>query len=376
MLSAQAFRSVIDLGTASVKTLVIEAKKGQAHIWGYGQAPLEGAYGSDGQILDYEAVAAACDVALSAAEEMTCRTFGHKLVPDQSLWSVPGWLCQGQIFDLQQRRPQPAKRISRRECSVLQTRLDRVVTRLSGKPIDVITSHYVEGHAVTEAIGLRGGLLSLRTLVISIAPDALAALRAVAAALELDPPVFTSQARAVAAGSPSNAVVLDIGRWGTGIVTTRMGQPAGSAWTPLGGQSLYRTLVNDFGLTPAQLLDFCRAYAARQLPPEMLAAADAALVDPVTRWLDSVVEKLATLATEAPLPYRIRLAGGASQLPAVAQGAHGYPWMRQLPWPRHPEVRLWQAAGLSELKNHTDRVWNASDLVRLGLARLAARSAA
>jgi hypothetical protein len=373
---SQDFCSLIDLGTASVKTLVVEVKKGQTHIWGHGRAPLEGGYGPDGQIVDCEAVAAACDMALSAAEGMTGRTFGHKIVPDRSLWSVPGWLCQGQTFDFQQRRPQPSKRISRRESLDLRTRLDRAVTHLSGTAIDLIASNQVEGRTVTDAVGLRGETLALRAFVIGADPEALAALRAVAAALELDPPIFTSQARAAAAGAPSNGMLLDIGRWGTSIVTAHLGQPAGTAWISLGGQSLYRPLVNGFGLAPARLPEFCQAYAAGQLPPETMAAANAALVDPVTRWLDLVAEKLTSLATEAPLPHQIYLAGGASQLPAVSQGAHHYTWMRQLSWPRHPEVRLWQAASLSHLKNHTTCVWDASDLVRLGLARLATRLAA
>ena len=100
-------------------------------------------------------------------------------------------------------------------------------------------------------------------------------------------------------------------------------------------------------------------------------AADSVLVDPVARWLDLAAEQLADLATERSLPHRIYLAGEASRLPAVLQGTRRYAWMRQLPWSRHPEVHLWQPFSVSDLANHTGHVWGASDLVRLGLARLA-----
>lgn len=365
------FRSLIDLGTASVKALVIEVRQGQTHIWGHGQAPLEGGYGPDGKILDREAVVAACDAALSAAEEMTHHTLGHKIVPDQSVWSVPGWLCQGQTSVFQQRRSQPTKRISRREWLALRTRLDRAVTHLPGVPVDVVPTVQVDGSTVTDAIGLRGETLALRAFVVSADPGALATLQEVANALELDPPRFVSQARATTVGLPGDRVLLDAGRWGTNIAVARLGQLAGAAWTPLGGQSFYRTLANGFGLEPSQLATFCQAYAEGWLPPETRTAANAVLVDPVTRWLDLVAGQLSALAAEISLPHQIFLAGGVSLLPAVLQGACRYAWMRRFAWPRHPEVHLWQAATVSGLTDHTDCIWKAYDLVRLGLARLA-----
>ena len=364
------FRSLIDLGTASVKTLVIEVGPKQMHVWGHGQSPLEGSYAPDGQIVDYEALVTACDAALSAAEEMTRHTFGHKIVPDRSVWSVPAWLCRGRTVVLQHRRPQPQKRISRREWQVLQSRLESAVRHLSGKPVDIVRAARVENHNVTDATGLRGELLALQAFVVSTDANVLTTLQKVAIALELDPPAFVSQARAVAAGSSGDGVILDVGRWGTGVVVARLAQLADMAWVSMGGQSLYRTLANGFGLTPAQLPSFCQAYITGQLPPEAMATANAALVDPVTRWLDLVVEQLATLAAETSLPHHIYLAGGASRLPAMLQEASRYPWMRRLSWQRHPRVCLWQAPTLRGLTDHSRRVWDASDLVRLGLAWL------
>ena len=380
------FRSLIDLGTASVKALIIELRGGQIHLWGHGLASLEGGYGPDGEIVDREAVAAACEAALSTAEEMTLDTFGHKIVPDQSVWSVPGWLCQGQVLAFQQRRSHPTKRISRREWQALQTRLDRAVTRLAGVPVDVVPTAQLDDSTVTDVLGLRGETLTLWAFVTTASPSALAALQEVAVTLELDPPTFVSQARATTAGLCHDGVLLDVGRWGTGVTVARLGQLTGTAWTPMGGQSFYRTLSNGFGLAPSQLPAFCQAYAEGWLPPETRMAADAALVDPVTRWLDLVAGQLASLtigqglAAKIRLPHQIFLAGGASPLPAMLQGARRYAWMRQpltmgqgrwFPWSRHPEVRAWQASTVSGLINHADRDWGASDLVRLGLTRLA-----
>ena len=368
---AKEFRSLIDLGTASVKALVIEVGLKQTHVWGHGQSSLEGSYAPDGRIVDREALVAACDAALSAAEEMTRHTFGHKIVPDRSVWSVPAWLCQGRSVTLEHRRPQPQRRISRREWLALQARLEDAVGHLSGKPVDIVRAARVENHNVTDATGLRGEMLALQAFVVSTDANLLTTLQKVAAALELDPPTFVSQARATAAGSPGDGVILDVGRWGTGVVVTRLARLAGMAWVSLGGQSLYRTLANGFGLAPAQLPSFCQAYVTDQLSPEAMAAANAALVDPVARWLDLVAEQLATLAAETSLPHHIYLAGGASHLPAMLQEARRYPWMRRLSWPRHPRVYLWQAPTLRGLTDHSRRVWDASDLVRLGLARLA-----
>ena len=364
-------RSLIDLGTASVKVLVVELRERKTHIWGHGYAPLAGGYGPGGEIVDREAVAAACDAALTAAEDMTLESFGHKIVPDQSLWSVPGWLCRGQTLSLRQRRPRPEKSISKREQRDFEARLERAVEHLADRPLDIISTIQVEGQAVTEAIGLRGESLSLQAFIVSANSQTLDTLQKIAAALKLEPPAFVSQARAAMAALSRGGVILDIGRWGTGIVAaTNSEQLTVAGWASLGGQSLYRALLNGFGLTPAQLPDFCRAYSQGHLPPEIVRAADAALVDPVNRWLDLVVEQLPARTVEASLPHQIYLAGEAARLPAVLLGARRYPWMQNLQWSRHPEISLWQPSGVSDLKNHSTRVWNASDLVRLGLARL------
>jgi hypothetical protein len=370
-LSVPQFRSLIDLGTASVKALVVESGSEQVHLWGHGEATLEGGYGPDGEIVDREAVAAACDAALSAAEDMTPSTFGHKIVPDRSLWGLPGWLCRGQAFALKRRRPKPTKGISGREWQVLEARLDRLVEGLPGVPVDVIPTAQVNGNTVTDILGLRGGTLTLRAFVVLADAEALATLRSVAAALELDPPRFTSQARAATSGLGADGVLLDVGRWGTAVVVAHLGQPAAMCWVPLGGQSFYRTLSAGFGLSPSQLSAFCQAYAEGWSPPKTKLAADAALVDPVNRWLDLVAERLSGLAAKEPLPYQVFLAGGASLLPAVLQGARRYDWMHQFTWVRHPEIHPWQAATVRSLVDQTDCGWGPSDLVRLGLARLA-----
>jgi len=369
----QRIRSLVDLGTTSVKALVVELKGGQTHIWGHGQVSLEGGYGPTGEVVDCEAVAAACDAALSAAEKMTPDTFGHKIVPDQSVWSVPGWLCDRHSFAFQHRRSRPAKPISRREWLTIEAQLERAMADLSGAPVDVIPTAQVDGSTVTDAVGLRGETLTLSAFVASADSDTLATFRQVAAILDLELPAFVSQARAATAGLPSDGVLLDVGRWGTDIIVAHRGQLADAAWMPMGGQSFYRTLANSFGLTPARLPRFCQAYGEGWLPPEATMAADAVLVDPVARWLDLAAEQLADLATDTSLSHHIYLAGEASRLPAVSQGTRHYAWMRQLPWPRHPEVHLWQPTSVSNLTNHTGHRWGASDLVRLGLARLAAK---
>lgn len=362
--------SLLDLGTASVKTLVVEQKGEQTHIWGRGRATLEGGYGPDGQIADRQAVTAACDAALSMAEEMTIETFGHKLVPDRSVWSVPGWMCQARALDFQKRRSGPQRRISVREWQALQDQLERAVARLPGEPVDVVPTMQVDGHTVTEALGLQGQTLALRALAVTVPSSTLAALRAMGASLELEPPRFVSQARALAAGFARDGVVLDVGRWGTGVAVAERGLLSATTWVPLGGQSFYRTLMNGFGLLPAQLPDFCRAYAVGELHADVSAAASAALIDPINRWADLVADGLNALAAQNSLPHRIYLAGGASLLPAVVEAARQYAWVNVARWSRHPEIHFWRVDTVERIVNHTAHPWKASDLVCLGLVRL------
>ncbi|MFZ5917542.1 MAG: hypothetical protein ACOYZ7_11450 [Chloroflexota bacterium] len=368
--SGREFRSLVDLGTASVRALVVELSQGQTHIWGQGRASVEGSYAANGEIADREALAAACDAALCQAEEMTSRTLGHRIVPDGSIWSVPGWMCRSQRLNLDQRRSHPDRRISRREWQVFQARQERAVAHLPPSPVDVLSRLQVDGQLVTEAIDLQGEWLTLQTLVVSAEPQVLAMLFETAAALELELPVVISQGRASVAVLPADGLLLDVGRWGTAVSVRAAGQLSGSVWVPLGGQSFYRTLMNAFELSVAQLPVFCRHWADGQLTPEVASAAGAALVDTVMRWLDAIAGQLAILSSETPLPHRIYLAGGASCLPIVGGLAGRYDWLAQMVWSRHPEVHLWPSTLPEGVVNHTDHAWDVSDLVCLGLARL------
>jgi len=373
-----AYRSVLDVGTTWVKTLVVVEQDGEVRVIGRGRAHHRGAFAASGKVADANVLAVACEAALCQAEDMTEETTGRKIVPDTAVIGVPArWLTvASQTFAL--RRPRPETKIEEGEVERVVSRAGRlafqdVTTRRTNTATPLVVdaslvSLTVDGHRVTDPVGFRGGELGA-TVCVAAAPDeALSALRALAEALELEPPRLVAEPQAVARQLGRDGIVLDVGGATTGVFLMRYGRLLAADTMPLGGDGFSQSLAAVFNLTGRQAQALRRAYEEGLLAAEDAVQVQVALNDTIQSWLRAVEGCLARMAGADDLPHQIYLCGGGSRWPDVLDAARAHPWMRRLPFARYPQVQRLDPVQFPHPVNDTGRLWDVEESVALSLA--------
>jgi cell division ATPase FtsA len=102
-----------------------------------------------------------------------------------------------------------------------------------------------------------------------------------------------------------------------------------------------------------------------------LAPLDEILSGAVVVWLAEVERQLMALAGGRDLPHCIQLWGGGSELAELVEAAKTFPWMRELPFVRCPEVEVLNPKKVSGLLDRTGLSLGRGGLIVMGLARWA-----
>jgi len=372
------YRSILDVGTTWVKTLVAVEQDSEVRVIGRGRAHHRGAFSANGKVADANALAVACEAALCQAEDMTEEFAGRKIVPDTAVIGVPSrWLTvSGQTFTLRRRRP---------EVKVEEREVERVVARAGRLAFQDATSRttpaasltvvnaslvsmMLDDHRVTDPVGFQGSDLSAAVCVAVAPEEVLSAWHALAEALELEPPRLVAEPQAMARQLDGDGIVLDVGGMTTGIYLIRYGKLLAADTVPLGGDGFGQSLAAVFNLTGRQMQALRRAYEEELLAEDNAAQVRAALNDTIQNWLQAVVGCLARMAGADYLPHQIYLCGGGSRWPDVLDAVAAHPWMHNLPFARYPQVQRLDPVQLPCPTNGTARLWDVEETVALGLA--------
>jgi len=375
------FRSLMDLGTEYVKALVVEVKDDRAIIIGQGVARHKRNYASDGMIHDLEAVIATCDQALRQAEDMTEKVYGRKVVPDQAVMWIPSPLIRGTACTVQQRRFSPTRLVSQRELTQLLQRVQRLALQqlsqeFAGKEWALVDSSIaeitVDGHRVTDQIGFRGESLAVTVFNAAAIRTSLDSLSRIAEGLELEPLLLVPESRVVASLLQGREVIgLDVGGKETGIFWSRNGGLLASRTMPLGGCGISQHLAERLHLSLQEAEDLKLSCSRGWLGQKNLASVGEILDEAVAVWLTEVERQLTTLARGENLPSRLYLWGGGSELSRLVEAAKTFPWMRELPFARCPEMEVLNPERVPCLLNRTGLSLGRGGLTVMSLARWA-----
>jgi cell division protein FtsA len=375
------FRSVIDLGTECIKALVVEVKEDQAFIIGQGMARHKESYASDGFVSNLGTVTATCDQALRQAEDMTEEVYGRKVVPDQAVIGVPSPLIRGAAYTVKQKRSSPTRAVSQRELTQLLQRVQRLALQqlsqefVSKKSVLVdssITEIAIDGHRVTDPVGFRGENLAVTVFNALALRESLDGLRSIAEGLELEPPLLIPESRVVASFLKGSEVIgLDVGGRETEIFWTRNGGLLASRTMPLGGRAVSQRLAEGLHLSLQEAETLKLSYRRSQIGETTPASVVEILSGAVGTWLVEVERQLMVLAGGGNLPHRIHLWGGGSELPELMEAAKTFPWMRELPFARCPEVGTLDPETVPGLLVRTGLSFGRAGVIVMALARWA-----
>ncbi|MGQ9500836.1 MAG: hypothetical protein ACUVSF_01695 [Anaerolineae bacterium] len=278
-------------------------------ILGYGLASAR-ACTLDGDRTAILTLAAAAEEALTTAEDHTIAAAGHKVVPDDAVLCLPARFIRSQLITLRQRRPDPTAPVSAREVKRLCERARSLLReQLSAQdeqnetwePLALIGNLVlsVDGHSVSDAIGLKGRTLAVSVLGAAVPSRIMSSVAAIANKLEVSLHAVVATPQSLAALVPQrDAILIDVGHQGTSLSLVRHGALAATSWWPQGGEYFTTSLARTFRCIPERAEALKRAYVDNTLSQEDVLLVKRALEKPVGDWFNSLVSRLRTLVHE------------------------------------------------------------------------------
>jgi hypothetical protein len=380
---ASRYLSVLDLGAFAVKALVIECSGDRATILGRGSATHRGGIAADCTIGDARALETACERALTQAEDGTEAVRGRKVVPDAAAIAVPTAWVRGALGSGRVLRPNLEDGVTAQECiepllsagRQAMRRVGRVTRGGEWELLDAtVVTFSIDGHRVTDPVGFRGHSLEATVLVLAVPSRLVAALRSTADKLQLEPPALVAEPLALAAASPGDGLIIQVGALTTALVLSRYGAPVSFASICQGGAAFAKALGEAIGVSTDRADVMLRGFALGQLSDSDRSRVEAALGESLLRWLSSMIESLRSW-TEIPgeWPPFIHLCGGVSRLGALGRAVAQTRWLEALPFPFTPQVKTWDGSNVEQVLDRTNRRWQLDGLTTLSLAAWALR---
>ncbi len=354
--------SLVDIGRDSVKAVValLTPDSPEIQIIGAGQAKADG-HDITGGRLEAAAVTAPVNTALTLAEDSTEAVAGRKIVPDDVIFSLAGRACLGKLFMVRQNRPKPAEPVTAKEIAGLRYKAERLVrqglTDLhveeggQWQPLAVSDAGIrLDKHLVQEGIGLTGREITFSVFGVAVQAGMLRALNVLANRLDLTVANVVAAAHALAAATPyTEAVLLDIGFSGTDICLIRDNALVAAGSIPFGGAFFTQMLAQALTLELVEAETLKQSFSAGQLPEDETARVESHLEGVRYRWSQALLEFLSTAADGVPLPRKIYLTGGGSQLPGLDRLLRATP----APFQSAPEVAWLEPQAFLAMKDLT-----------------------
>jgi cell division ATPase FtsA len=356
--------SLVDFGTDTVKAVVVRKERGGARVLGCGFAPAEG-HDLGGGRAEVVALTAAAEGAVEAAEDQTETLGPSKVVPDEALFCIPARLTRGECFTVRQTRADPKTPIETREMKGVWERVERLAReRLpllgdddgSWKPLALTPgAKTVDGHQVSDPVGLKGSEISLSAFGVAVWPSALRAAEAVAERLDLGLVDVIAAPQSLASVVPQReAILLDVGAEGTSLHLIQHDALLATSWWPQGGRYFTNHMAGAFRCSLDEAEALKRAYADGALSEGDHDLVARALVEPVAAWREALTARLGRMAGEesvcppadellkanqaGSLPGRLYLTGGGSLLPDLAAALGALETMSGLSFRRSLEI--------------------------------------
>jgi cell division ATPase FtsA len=355
--------SLLDLGSDTIKAVVVQVADGQIHVLGHSLVPAEGKRLA-GSRAEEAMLAAIVNRALQEAEDQTEHYLGHKIVPDHVLFALPSHALAGCRFQIDRRRPASAQYqpITAKEAAELweQTvgQLKPALQKLPGVRPDwqaqtvTLAGFWVDGHLANDPVGLYGQTLSLAVYGITCQPEVLVSLEKLAERLEVEVYQMVAPAQALSMLVPhKDALLLDVGAGHTACYLIRNDALVNAIHIPLGGHFFSRSMAEAFhcDFDSAEALKL--AYAADILSEADVNLVERSLHQPLQAWQTALMEGLSPLVADQTLPANLIFTGGSAKLPGLLESLFQAVDSQGFSFERSPELSYLGHAPLSDYKN-------------------------
>ncbi|MBU0493216.1 MAG: hypothetical protein KKA73_25385 [Chloroflexi bacterium] len=377
-VSRQPAFTILDLGTTYVKALVVTTNGERNEVWGVGRQRLRGL--RRGHLADVAAAAMCCETALCQAEDMTLRTCGVSLVPDQAIIGLSGAVLLTHIVPVRVARPQPDERVRLEELHALIDRGLRAAQGLAEQvgPVELVQAEplriAVDEHRVSDVTRFRGRELAVDLYSAFIPQTQLLALARLRQRLSLDTVRIAAGPLALAASRRADGLLIDLGGETTDLTLVSRGRPVAIHHVLCGGLAVDRELAQRLSVTTSRAETIKLSYAAGRLDEHGSQDVGTICREEAALWLASLQPVLRRVGEEQTLPPTIWLCGGGSQLPEVLPACQQFPWMQRLPFAQYPQVQRLTPLDLPIMVDRTGGQLTPQDVPALALARSLAQT--
>jgi len=314
-------------------------------------------------------LASVCEDALRRAEDMTERTVGYLVVPDEAIVSIPGLYVHSVIGRVQMVRSQPEREIGQRELLRLLSRLYDTTEHLaavatvhkSGSASTVSSSSFeflqakviemrVDGYEVTMPIRFRGSKLEAAAVALFAEAPFMDELRLLMTYLELAPTAVATSWAIASCMNEQEALGLVLDSHETTLFLLRRGTVVALERCAFGGEELARDLAVALGLPRFRTDALQDAHRQGELDEKQIGQLEEGMRYSARQWLQSLNGALSRIAEQNPLPHRLCFWEMFPGFPALEQILRG--WMETWPLDRFPVVRK---VGLKDIPGISER---------------------
>src|SRR5579859_1913561 len=330
--------TVLDIGTAYAKAMIIEIHGDQAEVLGVGRYPQSYRHMSDGIIIDIPGVIENCNEALLRAEKAA----GGIIAPS-TIMGIANVQVKGSSTTVGRQRSNPTKPIIPEELDaliasaqqfLLSNTRERILAETGYQNTELrlmntaINSIRIDGLTVNNPIGLRGNQFEL-TLFSAFAPlTQLGVLETVAQGLDLMLVTIVAEPYALArclGTNDSGAIFVDIGAGTTNIALVRQGGIEEIWIFPQGGRTFTRRIATSKGISIRDAERFKVSYSKGEIKGSEREEFRAILAPECQTWMDIVALIIEELAKGEFLPPAIYVMGGGSRLIDICDQLENFP---------------------------------------------------
>ncbi len=374
----------LDIGSTQVRLIHFAFNEEQKVVLvGAAIAPLAPEVVVEGAILDYAALLQAVLEALTTLNlEDGCQDV---------IIGVGGEACLGLTTSVRLRRSKPESPLKEKELRQIQSRLEEAAfleaakqlletTGNSDLDISLVESRLVgvkaDDFMLSSPLGYKGEKLEVSLFTAFSPTPHFRFLEKLCADLKLNLVQVASSLAALPLGLAGprpwefNALLLDMSRDATEIALVFGGGVVGTKVLDLGGGAFTRQLARDFSFPEEVAEKKKRSFSRGELPVEEAERVAQSLQKPLDWWLSGLKLSLGEFSGVKSFPGKIYLVGGGAYLPLIRESLQAFPWTKDLPFSKVPEVEVLLPSAFSLVQDQKNILEGVVDTISAGLAHV------
>ncbi len=377
---------ILDLGTGTVKAVIIFIEDNEIHIAGRAYVKYLPKSVQSGVIVDLEAVASVCREAIALASAQA------DYQPQSVIFGVGGQLVESVTTTVHYDRTHPEQSLDASELkNIIYKVQQRSSERLKGvlrekfadahPNVELIHAAVVDmqfdGYTLNNPIGFQGKRLTLTIFNAYIPLIYASMLQGLARQLNLQLVSIAAQPYGISKllAKADNlrdysGVFVDVGSTATDIVVVRDGNVEGMQSFGLGGHFFTRSIQKGLKTTPDRAEKIKLEHGSSKLNKRSADKTSEMIMPDAHIWLSGVELALKEFSDLKTLPSRIYLTGGSAPLPELRRVLLTKDWAQNLAFTSKPYPEVIPADDVDNVIDEVGLDWNSSDLPSLGLAKL------